>query len=88
MLEVHLAMSQRTLCRCLRKTLPTLILIRVDELGFWRAQGPGLKVDRPRGRESYVCEHPGGYKLEQGRLFPFPLAMSAPIMVVSPALAA
>ena len=40
------------------------------------------QVDRPLGSQSYVCQHPGGYKLQRGSLLPFPRAKAAPTMLV------
>ena len=42
-----------------------------------------LQVDRPSGGGSYVCPHPGGYKVQHGEVRPFPQATAGPIMLVS-----
>lgn len=42
-----------------------------------------MQVDRPSGASSYVCPHPGGYKVQHGQLRPFPQAAAGPIMLVS-----
>ena len=41
------------------------------------------QVDRPTGGGSYLCQVPGGFKLQRGRMLPFPRVQEAPIMVVS-----
>ncbi|KAK9810564.1 hypothetical protein WJX73_000994 [Symbiochloris irregularis] len=46
--------------------------------------GPSqAEVDRPYGGGEYTCCVPGGFKLQRGRMLPFPQAQAAPIMVVS-----
>lgn len=40
-------------------------------------------VDRPGGSGSYACQVHGGFKLQKGRMLPFPRAQDAPLMVVS-----
>ena len=44
--------------------------------------GSDGKEDRPHGGGTYVCPSPGGYKLQQGRLQPFPNARAPPVMLV------
>lgn len=46
----------------------------------------GEQVDRPFGGGEYTCRVPGGFKLQRGRMLPFPQAQAAPIMVVSPCM--
>ncbi|KAA6421813.1 MAG: hypothetical protein FRX49_08132 [Trebouxia sp. A1-2] len=38
---------------------------------------------RPSESRQYMCPHPGGYKIQQGQLRPFPQATAGPIMLVS-----
>lgn len=42
-----------------------------------------VQVDRPGGSGSYACQVHGGFKLQKGRMLPFPRAQDAPLMVVS-----
>lgn len=39
--------------------------------------------DKPVYGGNYVCPAPGGYKLQRGRLTPFPRACESPTMLVS-----
>lgn len=45
--------------------------------------GPKDGLDKPRGRDSYVLNGPGGYKLSSGVIRPFSQACDAPYMLVS-----
>lgn len=44
--------------------------------------GPQDGLDKPRGRDSYVLNGPGGYKLSSGVIRPFSQACDAPYMLV------
>jgi len=51
-------------------------------LEFSISNGDG-EHDLPPGGGLYTCPHPGGYKLMNGQLIPFPRARRPPVMVVS-----
>ena len=42
-----------------------------------------LQEDRPGSGAAYLCPHPGGYRIQNGQLRPFPQAAAGPIMLVS-----
>ena len=52
------------------------------QLEFFVSNGAGQE-DRPHPGGAYRCASPGGFKLQQGRLQPFPRARQAPSMLVS-----
>jgi hypothetical protein len=52
-------------------------------LEFYVTNGDGAHQDRPMGGGVYRCHTPGAYKLQSGRLVPFPKAREARVMVVS-----
>ncbi len=52
------------------------------QLEFFVGNGAGQE-DRPHPGGAYRCVSPGGFKLQQGRLQPFPRARQAPSMLVS-----
>ena len=52
------------------------------QLEFFVSDGAGQE-DRPHPDGAYSCVSPGGFKLQQGRLQPFPRARQAPSMLVS-----
>ena len=52
------------------------------QLEFFVSNGAGQE-DRPHPGGAYRCVSPGGFKLQQGRLQPFPRARQAPSMLVS-----
>ena len=52
------------------------------QLEFYVSNGAGQE-DRPHPGGAYRCVSPGGFKLQQGRLQPFPRARQAPSMLVS-----
>ena len=52
------------------------------QLEFFISNGTG-QDDRPHPGGSYRCVSPGGFKLQQGRLQPFPRARQPPSMLVS-----
>jgi hypothetical protein len=55
------------------------------QMDFFVSNGTGQE-DRPHPGNSYRCVSPGGFKLHQGRLQPFPRARQPPSMLVgSPA---
>ena len=54
------------------------------QLEFFVSSGSGDEVDKPAGGDSYRCNVPGGFKLQHGRLRPFPRARAAPTMLASP----
>ncbi|CAL8467114.1 g6650 [Coccomyxa elongata] len=45
------------------------------QLEFFVSSGSGIEVDKPAWGDSYRCNCPGGYKLQHGRLRPFPRAL-------------
>ena len=45
-----------------------------------------LQADKPSSGGSYMCPHPGGFKVEHGQLRAFPQAVAGPIMLVSSCL--
>lgn len=55
----------------------------MPQLEFEVSGGAGSSdVDRPAGGSSYRVECPGGFKLQHGRLRPFPRARAAASMLV------
>ncbi len=57
------------------------------QLDFFVSSGSGTEVDKPAWGDSYRCNCPGGFKLQHGRLRPFPRARAAPTMLASPLIA-
>lgn len=55
----------------------------VPQLDFFVCNSARDEVDKPSWGDSYRCACPGGFKLQQGRLLPFPRARAAPTMLVT-----
>ena len=54
------------------------------QLEFYVSNGSGEEVDKPAWGDTYRCSCPGGFKLQHGRLRPFPRARAAPTMLACP----
>ncbi len=54
------------------------------QLEFYVSNGSGDEMDSPAAGDTYRCSCPGGFKLQHGRLRPFPRARAAPTMLARP----
>ncbi len=60
------------------------VVVNGAPAGSLGTSGDGKDVDAPTQAGSYRLRCPGGFKLQHGRLHPFPRARAAASMLVSP----